>query len=101
MPRGTWHPRIGAPIQWHSFDPATFDIGRSMIPIGDAEIGLSDAQRKIIDPCRLRYALGADTAHEALRRWLRGGGQPAQLLATAEAFPRTRPIILRSLEVLL
>jgi predicted transcriptional regulator of viral defense system len=101
IPRGTWHPRIGAPIQWHSFDPATFDIGRSMIPIGDAEIGLYDAQRTIIDTYRLRYALGADTAHEALRRWLRGGGQPAQLLATAEAFPRTRPIILRSLEVLL
>ncbi len=102
LPRGAWHPRLTAPITWHSFDRNTFDIGRTTIAIdAETEIGLFDAPRTIIDTYRLRNALGSDIAHEALRRWLRRGGQPSTLLDRANAFPRARPPILAALEVLL
>ncbi|MGH3544713.1 MAG: type IV toxin-antitoxin system AbiEi family antitoxin domain-containing protein [Mycobacteriales bacterium] len=102
LPRDTWHPRLGDIIHWHSFDHATFDIGRTMVPVDDATtIGLYNAPRTIIDTYRLRHAEGPEVAHEALRRWLRKGGQPAQLAALARAFPRAMPSIMSALEVLL
>lgn len=102
LPRGTWHPRVTAPVEWHSFDTATFDIGRTHVAVDDeTEIGLYDAARTIVDTYRLRNVLGSDTAHEALRRWLRGGGQPRKLLDTAAAFPKARPSIVNALEILL
>jgi len=102
LPRGTWHPRLSAPIKWHSFDPDTFTIGRTTVHVdGQTQIGLYDAPRSVIDAYRLRDDLGIDVAHEALRRWLRSGGQPAVLLDTARAFPHARPAILTALEILL
>jgi len=89
-------------IQWHSFEAATFEIGRTTVPVDDTTtIGLYSAPRTIVDTYRLWNTTGSDVAHEALRRWLRGGGQPAQLIAAARAFPRATPALLHALEVLL
>jgi predicted transcriptional regulator of viral defense system len=102
LPRGAWHPRTGSAIPWHSFDPQTFRIGRTVTPVDDeTSVGLYDAPRTIIDTYRLRSSAGADTANEALKRWLRKGGQPAALLDMASAFPKARPAILSALEILL
>lgn len=102
LPRDAWHPRIGAAVSWHSFDRDTFMIGRTTIPVDAATtIGVYDAPRTIVDTYRLRNTLGADTAHEALRRWISSGGQPGLLLKTATKFPRARPVILNALEILL
>jgi hypothetical protein len=102
LPRGAWHPRLRPVFDWHSFDPATFDIGRTTVPVDDATtIGLYNAPRTIIDSYRLRSALGPEVAHEALRRWLRARGQPAHLLTVARAFPRAMPAVTNALNVLL
>jgi predicted transcriptional regulator of viral defense system len=102
LPRGAWHPRLRPIIQWHSFDAATFDVGRTTIAVDNVTtIGLYDAPRTIVDSYRLRNALGSDVANEALRRWLRAGGQPAQLIAVARPFPRAMPALMNALEVLL
>jgi predicted transcriptional regulator of viral defense system len=102
LPRDKWHPRLSGVIQWHSFEAATFDIGRTTVPVDDTTtIGLYRAPRTIVDTYRLRNTAGSDVANEALRRWLHGGGQPAQLIAVARAFPRAMPALLHALEVLL
>jgi len=102
LPRDRWHPRIGGSVRWHSFDRATFDIGRTRVHVDEVtEIGLYDAPRTIVDTYRLRNTIGPDVANEALRRWLRHGGRPAQLLAVARAFPRAMPAIRTTLEILL
>ena len=49
----------------------------------------------------MRHIDGSDLANEALKRWLRQGGQPADLLAMAAAFPRTRTVLRETLEILL
>lgn len=101
LPRDTWHPRRGPVIHWHSFDPATFDIGRTTVPVDNVTtIGLYDAPRTIVDSYRLRNAFGSEVAHEALRRWLRTGGQPAKLITVARAFPRAMPALRNALEIL-
>lgn len=43
------------------------------------------APRTIVDAYRMRAMLGPDVANEALRRWLRKGGQPFEALAIARA----------------
>ena len=102
LPRDKWHPQLSGVIRWHSFDPATFDMGRTTVPVDDTTtIGLYSAPRTIVDTYRLRNTAGSDVANEALRRWLAGGGQPAQLIAVARAFPRAMPTLLHALEVLL
>lgn len=102
LPRGAWHPRTGPAISWHSFDQGTFRIGRTTTPVDDeTSIGLYDAPRTIIDTYRLRASLGPEVAHEALKRWLRKGGQPAILLDMAAAFPKASPAIRSALEILL
>lgn len=102
VPRGEWQPAVSAAVRWHKFDRATFDVGRTEIEI-DAEykIGLYDAPRSIIDAFRLRHTIGPDVANEALRRWLRGGGRPTELLRYAKSFPRARPAVLNVLQILL
>lgn len=58
VPRGAWHPRRSPVIDWHSFDRATFDIGRTTVPVDGATIiGLYDAPRTIVDSYRLRSTL--------------------------------------------
>ncbi len=101
LPRGTWHPRGHITIHWHSFDPSTFRVGREMIALDkDTRIGLYNAERSIVDAFRFRSQLGIETAHEALRRWLRAGGSPADLLQMSRTFPRTQTAIRSALEIL-
>lgn len=102
VPRGTWLPAVTAPVRWHKFDIATFDIGRTEIPTDDSHLlGLYDAPRSIVDAFRMRHTIGPEIATEATRRWLRHGGQPAHLIQTATAFPTAKPALLHTLQVLL
>lgn len=93
-----------APIRWHSFDRATFELGRAwhQLPGAEMSIGLYSAERTIIDAFRLRHDLGADVANEALKRWLRRrGNAPAALLDLARSFPKALPALRATLEILL
>lgn len=102
IPRGSWTPQTTAPVRWRHFDPDTFDLGRHRLDIdGGRSIGIYSAERSIIDAYRMRHLEGADLAHEALKRWLRRGGQPSQLLALARSFPRTQSALRETLEILL
>ncbi len=102
IPRGTWAPRLSTPIRWHRFDPATFTIGRDTIPIdAGTKIGMYSAPRSIIDAYRLHHLEGIDLANDALKRWLRQGGQPSELLRMARAFPRAQRSLQQALTILL
>ena len=102
IPRGAWQPVVSAPVKWHKFAPATFAVGRTTIRLDDTyAIGLYDAPRTIIDAFRLRHAAGPDIANEALRRWLRNGGKPADLMRLTTIFPGAKPALLHTLQVLL
>jgi len=103
LPRGTRRPRIDGPIEWHSFDGATFAIGRSALELAPGvNLGIYSPERCIIDAFRLRGREGHETANEALKRWLRRpGSQPATLLTMAQRFPRTEGPLRQALEILL
>jgi predicted transcriptional regulator of viral defense system len=102
LPRGTWRPRTTAPVQWHTFDRATFELGRNEIPVDDTHaLGLYNAPRTIVDTFRLRREVGPEVANEALRRWLRQGGEPAELIRITNSFRAAKPAILHALQVLL
>lgn len=102
IPRGSWTPQVTAPVRWRHFDPGTFQIGRDQLDIGAGRIiGLYSAERCIIDAFRLRHIDGSDLANEALKRWLRGGGQPSQLLRMAQHFPRTLTNLRETMAILL
>jgi predicted transcriptional regulator of viral defense system len=102
IPRGSWTPQVIPPVRWRHFDADTFEIGRGQLDIGeDRGIGIYSAERSIIDAFRMRHLEGGDLAIEALRRWLRRGGQPSELLAMARSFPRALPAIRGTLEILL
>ncbi len=103
LPRSTRHPPTAAPVSWHAFAPATFDIGRDTLALtADARIGLYGAERSIIDAFRLRHQEGPDLAHEALKRWLgRRGSSPAELIRMAQHFPKALPSLRAALEILL
>jgi len=102
LPRGAWAPRIGTPVRWHRFDPNTFDVGRETLDIGAGkEIGIYSAQRSIIDAYRLKHHEGIDLGNEALKRWLRHGGQPSELLRMARSFPHAQRALQQTLTILL
>ena len=103
LPRGTRLPSTYAIAQWHYFDTATFDVGRTLLPLDPTtSIGLYSAERSIIDAFRTRGTEGYELGNEALKRWLRQrGNQPAQLLTLATAWPRTGTALRRALEILL
>jgi hypothetical protein len=102
IPRGSWTPETTAPVRWRHFDSDTFEIGRDRLDIGGGRsIGIYSAERSIIDAFRMRHLEGADMANEALKRWLRRGGQPSELLATARSFPRTLTALRETMEILL
>jgi predicted transcriptional regulator of viral defense system len=102
VPRGSWTPEVVPPVRWRHFDADTFEIGRDRLGISaDRGIGIYSAKRSIIDVFRMRHLEGGDLAVEALKRWLRRGGQPSELLGMARSFPRALPAIRRTLEILL
>lgn len=103
IPRGTRRPIVDAPVQWHSFDPATFDLGRQSIDLeAGTTIGLYSPERSIVDAFRTRGVEGHELGYEALRRWLRRrGSQPGELLEMARQLPRAAGPLRIALEVLL
>jgi hypothetical protein len=102
IPRGSWTPETRAPVRWRHFDPDTFEIGRDQLALGGGRtIGLYSAERSIIDAFRMRHLDGSDLANEALKRWLRRGGQPSELLGMARSFPRALTALRETLEILL
>lgn len=102
VPRSSWAPITRAPVSWHQFDRATYEVGRTALEITPGlDIGLYAPERSIIDAYRLAHTEGVEVAHEALRRWLRRGGQPSSLLMMAASFPRSLPAVRGALEVLL
>jgi predicted transcriptional regulator of viral defense system len=102
IPRGSWTPKTTAPVRWRHFDRDTFDIGRDQLAIGSGRtIGVYSAERSIIDAFRMRHLDGSDLAIEALKRWLRRGGQPSELLGMARSFPRTLTVLRETMEILL
>jgi predicted transcriptional regulator of viral defense system len=104
LPRGERTLSVGyAPVRWHSFDQATFELGRDRRELVDGiAIGVYSPERTIVDTYRLRHELGSDLATEALKRWLRRrGSKPAELLDVAQAFPKALPGIRSALEILL
>ncbi|WP_222844049.1 type IV toxin-antitoxin system AbiEi family antitoxin domain-containing protein [Cellulosimicrobium sp. CUA-896] len=102
IPRGAWTPRTEAPVRWRHFATGTFRIGRVLLDIGDeSTIGLYSAERSIIDAFRMRNLEGPELANESLKRWLRSGGQPSELLRMARDFPRTLTPLRQTMEILL
>lgn len=102
IPRGSWTPEVIPPVRWRHFDTDTFEIGRGRLGIGeDRGIGIYSAERSIIDAFRMRHLEGGDLAIEAMKRWLRRGGQPSELLGMARSFPRAVTAIRGTLEILL
>lgn len=102
IPRGSWTPETTAPVRWRHFDPDTFDIGREALDTGAGRsIGIYSAERSIMDAFRMRHLEGADLVNEALKRWLRRGGQPSELLGMARSFPRMQTVLRETLEILL
>lgn len=102
IPRGSWTPTTSAPVRWRHFDVGTFAVGREQLPIGAGwSIGIYSAKRSIVDAFRLRHIEGSDLANEALKSWLRRGGQPSELLEVAKVFPRARAALRQAMEILL
>lgn len=102
IPRGSWTPEVTPPVRWRHFDAHTFEIGRGRLDIApDRGIGIYSAERSIIDAFRMRHLEGGDLAVEALKRWLRRGGQPSELLGIARSFPPALTAIRQTLEILL
>lgn len=103
LPRGTRHPAGFVHVSWHSFDRATFDIGRDPLAIAEGvRVAIYSAERSVIDSFRLRHREGSEVAYEALRRWLRRrGSSPSRLIQLAASFPKAEPALRHAFEVLL
>jgi len=103
IPRGTHRPSAPATAAWHQFAPATFDLGRDMLPLAPGlAIGLYHAARSIVDAFNPRTSTDRDLAITALRRWLATPhAQPAQLLDLAAHWPNAHATLLPVLQVLL
>lgn len=103
LPRGIRHPAGFDHAAWHSFDAATFEIGRGPIPgTGALQLHIYSAERTIVDCFRLMHREGSEVAHAALRRWLRrSGSSPSTLLKVAASFPRSLPRLRSALDALL
>lgn len=103
LPRGQRHPTGFEHVTWHSFDSATFSIGRDTFHAAHGlQLAAYSAERTIVDSFRLAHNEGPDLAYTALRRWLpRRGSSPASLLRVAASFPKALPRIRQALEALL
>lgn len=102
LPRGTRHPAGFTHVSWHSFDIATFDVGRMEMPSGsELKLWVYSAERAIVDSFRLMYREGGDVAYMALRRWVaQRGNSPSSLLSVARDFPKALPRLRNALEAL-
>jgi len=104
-PRTAWwsQPRvIGTTPRCAAGNLRLFDIGRDTQALGPSlNVGIYTAERSIIDAFRMRHAEGEDMANEALKRWLKRGGQPSELLSMARDFPRALPALRTTLAILL
>lgn len=102
LPRTRRPPKVRAPVRWHRFHEATFDVGRETIEVDEGlTIGIYSAERCLIDAFRLRHQEGDEMAVEALRRWLEWpGATPANLLAMARRFPKAEPALLHTVRIL-
>jgi len=103
IPRGAHRLTGPASVTWHTFDPETFEVGRTEHPISSGvALGLYGPERSIIDAFNPRIGSGSDLAVEALRRWLATtGSQPGSLLRMAEPWPHARAPLLRAMQILL
>ena len=60
IPRGSWTPRITAPVRWRHFDLDTFEVGRDQLDIGAGRtIGIYSAERSIIDASQVAGSLSS------------------------------------------
>lgn len=102
LPRGVRHPAGFDRVIWHSFDPDTFELGRTSLEHDGLRLSIYSAERTIIDSFRVAHMEGTDQAYEALRRWVgKRGSQPSRLLDLATSFPQAKRRIREALEVLL
>ena len=91
IPRGQKPAKTQAVVDWHLFDPATFQIGCTLLETDESgsSMGLYSAERSIVDAFRLRHSAGYETGIEALRNWLRRtGSRLAELFEIAQLLPR-------------
>ncbi|MGQ0467088.1 MAG: type IV toxin-antitoxin system AbiEi family antitoxin domain-containing protein [Sporichthyaceae bacterium] len=102
IPRGSRIPAGNPALAWHLFDRRTFDLGRTEIEIpgSTTTIGIYSPERCIADVFRLRGDVGYETGRDALRVWLRRGGQPGRLMEIASQLPRTSGPLRTALEIL-
>lgn len=103
LPRQRRSPRVQAPVTWHRFDAATFELGRDRFDVDPTTtISIYSPVRSIVDAFRLRHQEGPDLARDALRRWLsRRDSHPAELLEMARHFPHAERGLREALEILL
>lgn len=102
IPAGARAPQVVTPVTWHRFAEDTFGLGRVSFPLDDSvEMGIYSAERCIVDAFRLRGRQPPELGIEALRRWLKQGGQVADLLELAQHFSRAVTPIRKTLEVIL
>lgn len=103
LPRSTRHPSGFEHVSWHSFDDATFSIGRESLTVDPGlSLAVYSADRTIIDCFRLMHQEGSDVAYTALNRWIgQRGNSPSSLLTLASSFPKALPRLRQALEVLL
>jgi len=103
LPRSRRPPRVNAPVRWHRFHDATFELGRQRLGVDEnVELAIYSPERCIVDAFRLRHLEGDEVAVDALRRWLKWpNATPAHLLDLARSFPKGEPALLTALRVLL
>jgi predicted transcriptional regulator of viral defense system len=102
VPRGTNQPTITyPPTKVHVFQAATFDLGRTQVPVGPEEhIWVSDRERTIVDCFRPRTGVGTSISYNALRSYMASPeAKPGRLLDLARAL-RTFAVVRHALEVL-
>ena len=103
LPRGVRFPAGVSHAIWHSFDKDTFDLGRVALQNDfGLKLNIYSPERCIVDMFRLAHREGHDVAITAIKRWLASPGSSAgKLLELAHSFPKAKPTLRRTLEVLL
>lgn len=102
IPRGTRAPKTRVAVNWHRFDPGSFEWSRTIqrIPDTELEIGIYSAERTLADLAR-HPRKDQDELVEGIKRWLRRpGNHPAKLLKSAQELPGAEIQIRRILEIL-